>query len=172
MQSSFTQIFGPKILEKTSITKVLIKKYVAIKILSTSGFCFNSIITNSLYPKNQRLPLPNKTKKIKAYESWECEKKAEFPGGEQNFLKYVAEHSRFMETPEDLQSSFCAKFIIDTSGKVQNICILRPQDPDGLTKSEKEFLMSLVNMPIWIPAEKKGKKVPVWIIIPLKINWQ
>ena len=116
----------------------------------------------------------SKQEKIETFESTKLDKKPEFPGGDSELLKYVAEKSRFSEPDslDDLQSSFYARFVIDTIGKVRNICILRPQDPERLTKTEKEFLETLANMPVWKPAEKNGKKVAVWFIIPLKIHWQ
>jgi periplasmic protein TonB len=116
----------------------------------------------------------SKQEKINAIESFAVDKKPQFPGGDSELLRYVAEHGNYLPTDslDELQSSFYARFVIDTCGKVKNVCILRPLYSDRLTGPEKEFLRIISEMPVWIPAENKGKKVPVWFIMPLKIHWQ
>ncbi len=116
----------------------------------------------------------SKQEKIRALESFKVDKKPEFMGGDASLLVYIAKNTQYQEADSlvSLETSFYARFVVDTCGKIKNLCIMRPVYPDRLTETEKEFLRVISEMPAWIPAENKGKKVPVWIIIPIKFEIQ
>jgi hypothetical protein len=115
----------------------------------------------------------NKLKPIKTYDILKIDKKPEFPGGDRALLTYVANNVKYSVADiEDMQTTIYAKFVIDTSGKVSEACILRPLYENRFTELEKEFLRILMDMPKWKPGEHNGKKVAVWFIIPLRINYR
>jgi hypothetical protein len=115
----------------------------------------------------------NKLKPIKTYDIRKIDKKPEFPRGDAELLKYVSINLKCPAGDiEEMQTKIYAKFIIDTSGKVSEACILRPLYGNRFTEIEKEFLRVLVGMPKWKPGEHKGKKVAVWIIFPLHLTYR
>ncbi len=108
------------------------------------------------------------------YEPFLVEKRPMFPGGDEALLKYVAEHmpNQQPDSDEVWVSSFYVRFVIDTTGQLKNLCMMRPIYPDRLSGFEHSLLLTISEMPIWIPAQNKGKRVPVRFIIPIRINWQ
>ena len=115
-----------------------------------------------------------KQEKIKAFESFEVAKKDEFPGGDASLILYLAKNTQYKEADslESLKTTFYARFVIDTCGIVKNLCIMRPVYPNRLTETEKEFLRVISEMSAWIPAENKGKKVAVRLMLQIRFELQ
>lgn len=117
--------------------------------------------------------------------------KASFPGGEEAFLKYIAEH---LEYPKEAQDSNVSgrvylQFMIDTFGNVQNIEIIKmslmqevyvpKRRGRGSSKmvvidaDANDYCLGtcavnvLTNCPKWSPATMDNKKVKIRYQIPI-----
>lgn len=145
--------------------------YRIFQLLFLSGISLSLFSQHSLEGKD--CICLNKLKKIKAYDAVDLDKKPEFPGGDAALIKYVAENLKCPVTNiDEIQSTIYAKFVINTSGKVSEACIIRPFYGNKLTEIEKEFLKVLLASPAWKPGEHKGKKVAVWFIIPMHLDYR
>jgi len=129
-----------------------------------------SIIVNAQQTKNYKHCICNDKWKYKHIcETFEVDKKPQYPGGDAQLIQYLAEHVKYPENQDDMQSTVYVRFAINKKGKVSKACIMRPFYGNTLTDLEKEVLRIIETLPDWIPGEHKGKKVSVWFIIPLRI---
>jgi protein TonB len=96
----------------------------------------------------------------------------EFNGGDEAKIKFLSDNIKYptLESNELFKSSVYLTFIIDTSGNVTNICVLRRQFSNGYSKIEKEAMRVLTIMPKWTPGVHNGKKVMVRLNIPIKFE--
>ena len=101
-----------------------------------------------------------------------CEKVPQFVGGNVALRNYLIKNISYPQLSDDeiVQSTIHVSFIIDTSGKIRSAYILNPLNGGTYTEIEKKCIKTVENMPDWIPAENKGKKVPVRFIIPFHID--
>ncbi|MFH0895868.1 MAG: hypothetical protein V2A54_15650 [Bacteroidota bacterium] len=103
------------------------------------------------------------------------EKMPEFPGGENARMKFLFENFEYPkeqlnDTSFMLQTKFYLSFVVDTNGRLRNRCIDHTLFPDHLTPAEQEALKLLDKMPLWIPAEHKGKKVAIKMGLPFHVE--
>jgi hypothetical protein len=100
------------------------------------------------------------------------EKLPEFPGGDEARVKFLSQNIRYpkLESNPFIQTTVYTTFIIDTTGNITNVCVVRPLFPDKFTDFEKESMRLCSIMPQWIPGEQQGKKVPVRFIMPIKVE--
>lgn len=94
---------------------------------------------------------------------------AQFRGGNINdFRNYVAENfkadSAFMK---GVSGKIIIQFVINTSGKVQNVEVLRSC---GNQKLDNEGARVIKSSPTWTPAKIQGKCVKEQFVIPIIIN--
>ena len=100
-----------------------------------------------------------------------AEKMPEFLGGEVMLRKYLAENIEYPTDSLDiLQTKVFVTFVIDTTGKCVNECILKPLYIGRLTPFETSILDVLRKLPEWKPGESNGVKVPVRFTIPVNIE--
>ncbi|OFX57892.1 MAG: energy transducer TonB [Bacteroidetes bacterium GWA2_30_7] len=96
------------------------------------------------------------------------EDKPEFPGGEAALLKWIAQNTKYPEMAKEngIQGRIFVGFVIDKTGKVTEVKILRGVDP----YLDKEALRVVNNMPSWSPGKQRGKPVKVSYQVPIKFT--
>lgn len=96
------------------------------------------------------------------------EQKPEFPGGDSALMKYIVENFEYPDVPtkNSTQSKIYVQFVIDKSGKVTDVELLRGIEPF----LDNEALRVVKTMPDWIPGKQNGKPVAVVFVVPLNIN--
>lgn len=94
----------------------------------------------------------------------------EFPGGEPALLNYLANNLQSPDSIEltTLKTTAYVRFTIDTSGK--------PCKPQILKSIGARFDLQIIelieHMPPWKPAQQRGKKVAVQMVLPIKLEPQ
>ena len=93
-------------------------------------------------------------------------RQAEFIGGDSAMRQFIDSniHYPMMERDNDIQGRVLVSFIIDTTGALTNIQVVRKVSP-GL---DKEAMRVIKRMPNWKPARYHNKPVPVYYILPVK----
>jgi len=96
------------------------------------------------------------------------EKKPTFPGGEAALYKYLAENTKYPEPAKEngITGTVWVQFIIDKSGKVTNVKVVRSVDP----YLDKEAMRVVKSMPKWSPASQRGKPVRVIFQVPIRFE--
>lgn len=98
-----------------------------------------------------------------AYETVEV--KPEFDGGYIAFVKFVASNFVLPEV-ESLSGVVKVSFVIGTNGKIDNIKIIQDLG-DG---TGDEAVRVLKSCPNWTPGEQEGKKVKVFMTMPINLK--
>jgi hypothetical protein len=93
------------------------------------------------------------------------ELRPEFPGGLNEFLKYVAENFK-PNTEEELSGEIIVSFIIEGDGSISEVKVLK--DIGRGTGNEAKRVVS--NSPKWIPGKNLGKPARVQFVFPIKIR--
>lgn len=93
------------------------------------------------------------------------EKKPEFPGGLNEFYKYIAENYKVPKV-KGLEGKVYVTFVIEKDGSTTDIKVLR----DIGHNTGEEAIRVLANSPKWIPGEQFGRKVRVQFSLPITIN--
>lgn len=103
-------------------------------------------------------------KKDKIYNTAGVEVKPEFPGGLEQFYKYIAQNYK---TPNvaGLKGKVFVSFVIEKDGSVVDVKVIR----DIGYGTGEEAIRVLKNCPNWIPGEQQGKKVRVLYSLPINI---
>ena len=105
------------------------------------------------------------------------EKKAEFPGGDYAFSRYIAKN---LEYPEDarknsVEGKVFIQFDIDTAGNVINAEIIDKR-LTGLGDSKDDYCLGqcaldvVESSPKWTPASQRGKNVKMRMRIPISFK--
>ncbi len=94
-----------------------------------------------------------------------------FPtGGMGAFYKYVGENLHYPKEAKEngIEGKVFAKFIVDKNGKLSDVTILK-----GIGHGcDAETIKIIENAPKWVAGKQRGKKVKVWMVIPIifKLN--
>lgn len=101
------------------------------------------------------------------YNTTGIEKKPEYPGGMQEFYKYVGKKYK---TPnvKGLQGKIFVTFVVEKDGSITDIKVLR----DIGYGTGEEAVRVLQKCKKWLPGEQQGKKVRVLYSLPLVIQTQ
>lgn len=99
------------------------------------------------------------------YNTAGIEVKPEFPGGMQEFYKYISKNYR-VPNVKDLAGKVFVSFIIEKDGSISEVKVLR--DIGHGTGAEAKRV--LLNCPKWIPGEQDGKFVRVLYSLPINIT--
>lgn len=93
------------------------------------------------------------------------EKKPEFPGGDAELMKYIAEHIRYPEAARkaEVEGRVIAQFVVRKDGKIGEVKILRGVSPE----LDGEAVRVIRSLPAFAPGEMHGKPVAVWYTIPI-----
>jgi len=105
----------------------------------------------------------NQTDNSKVYTV--VEKMPQFSGGEEALIQYINSHVKY---PTDafkngIQGKVILRFVVNESGKVGNVEIIRALYPSINT----EGIRVIKSLPDFTPGEQNGKKVAVWYTMPI-----
>ncbi len=88
-----------------------------------------------------------------------------FPGGNNEFIKFVGKNFRVPEV-EDLKGILKVTFVIETNGSISDIKIIN--DLGHGTAEEIKRVLSL--SPKWTPGDQEGKPARVLFTLPVTIR--
>jgi hypothetical protein len=103
----------------------------------------------------QNNKLKTQTKDTTVY--YIVEQMPEFPGGEVEFKKYIAENLDFSDITEPWKVRY-VRFIVTKTGKLDSIRIISEINPI----LEERVIRLFKSLPAWTPGKSKGKPVNVW----------
>ena len=91
--------------------------------------------------------------------------KPEFPGGNDMLWKFVQKNIQYpqMERDNDIQGKVIVRFLVDETGTVSDIEILRHVSPGF----DKEAVRIVKALPKWKPATYNNKPVAVYYVLPV-----
>jgi periplasmic protein TonB len=115
-------------------------------------------------------PIQSGTRRIKIFEVSQLDEKPEFPGGDAELLKYLAQNTKcpVIEQENAIESRIYVRFVVSRTGEVGQAKVIRHGDP----RLEKEVLRVIRSLPKWKPGKIKGKPVNTWFIIPVGLHFQ
>jgi len=146
--------------EKNNIGMQILSLFVAIQLFFSCGISEKTIVQNdSCKSQYDRL-----TKK-EVYPF--VDEMPVYPGGNIAIIKFFSENFKYPEQ-DQFQASFQLEFVIDSDGKLIGARI-RNKSHTEQTNAESEAIRVLELMPKWEPGKCAGKKVPVLMLLPLKL---
>ncbi|SFB04539.1 TonB protein C-terminal [Flavobacterium swingsii] len=95
----------------------------------------------------------------------DAEVKPEFPGGYNEFMKFIGQNFVTPEV-EGLSGTIKVSFVVEVSGKITEIKILN--DLGSGTGAEAKRVVA--KSPNWLPGERDGKQVRVTFQLPIIIK--
>jgi TonB family protein len=113
------------------------------------------------------------------FEFFSVSEKAEFPGGDEAFSRYIAKNLEYPADAikDDVEGSVFIQFDIDTAGNVVNEKIMNVRltgtDTVGYDYCLGECALKVVkDSPKWTPAKARDKKVSMRYRIPIRFRLQ
>jgi periplasmic protein TonB len=96
------------------------------------------------------------------------EEMPEFPGGEPQLIKYLAENTIYPDLAREnnIQGKVFVKFVVTSEGGVDQVSILKGVD----TELNAEAIRVVKTLPLFKPGKQGGTPVAVWFTVP--INFQ
>ncbi|MEL6536687.1 MAG: energy transducer TonB [Bacteroidota bacterium] len=98
------------------------------------------------------------------------EHQAEYPGGVNSLLKYLAENIKYPSQARrmNIQGRVFVKFIVEKDGSISQVQVER-----GIGAGCDEAAVEAIkNMPHWSPGRQRGVAVRQWMHIPVNFNLQ
>ncbi|MCT4615908.1 MAG: TonB family protein [Marinifilaceae bacterium] len=94
----------------------------------------------------------------------------EFPGGQSALGRWIAKSIRYPVIAQEngITGKVYVNFVINRSGKVENVKVLRGVDPS----LDKEAIRVINSMPKWKPGMQRGKPVKVSYTVPINFQLQ
>ena len=91
----------------------------------------------------------------------------EFPGGDLELRKFLAENVRYPQDAKDNneQGTVYVKFIVDKTGKVTEPTIVKGSDCESL---DEEAIRVVNTIPDFTPGRQRGQNVAVSLVMPIK----
>ena len=88
-----------------------------------------------------------------------------FPGGNIALKQYIINNIEYpiLAQENDIQGMVYVKFLVTTKGEIKNTQIVRSIDP----LLDKEAIRVVNSMPKWTSGKQSGRKVNVWLTIPI-----
>ncbi len=98
------------------------------------------------------------------------EEMPEFPGGELELRKYIAQSVKYPVIAQEngIQGRVYVQFVVNTKGEVEQVKIARGVDPN----LDKEAIRVVQSMPKWKPGKQRGKAVKVSYTVPINFVLQ
>jgi TonB family protein len=98
------------------------------------------------------------------------EEMPEFPGGESELRKFIANNIKYPEVAQQngIQGRVYVTFVVDKNGEVANARIARGVDPE----LDREALRVVNSLPQWTPGKQRGKEVNVSYTVPINFALQ
>lgn len=96
------------------------------------------------------------------------EDKPVFPGGEEALLKFVRDNTVYPEVAKEnsIQGKVYIQFVIDSTGKVTNVRVVKGVDP----YLDQEATRVIKMLPNWTPGKQRGKTVSVTFVVPISFS--
>ena len=95
------------------------------------------------------------------------EQMPQFPGGPSEMLRFIGQHLKYPEgMVDDFQGRVSVKFYVDTLGHVCDPQIVRGLD----SALDREVLRVVKMFPDFVPGQHEGKKVNVYMILPISFD--
>jgi len=96
------------------------------------------------------------------------EEKPQFPGGDSAIISFLSSNIIYPPEAKDagIQGKVYAQFVIDKTGKVTKVTIVKGVDP----YLDLEVLRVIRLMPDWKPGKQRGLSVPVTYVIPVNFR--
>ena len=90
----------------------------------------------------------------------------EFPGGQQEMMKYIQSNLKYPEAAKaaGAEGKAFVQFVVKADGSIENVEIMRSSGNESL---DAEALRVVKAMPKWRPAMNKGKAVNVKFVLPI-----
>jgi hypothetical protein len=94
-----------------------------------------------------------------------------YPGGDSKMLQFITDNIKSPEMKKNgrVKGTVSVTFVIDSLGRVRNVCLLRQQPSDKPDPIDQEVLRLFGMMPRWEPGILNGKKTYVRIKMPMSI---
>jgi periplasmic protein TonB len=101
----------------------------------------------------------------KIHEIFEIQQKPEFPGGEEEMMKFLSSNIVYpgQALAAGIQGTVYVKFVVTNSGKVSDVQVLR--GVEGGCSEEATRVVKM--MPDWKPGKQNGLAVPVYFNLPV-----
>lgn len=92
-----------------------------------------------------------------------------YPGGMSACQQYIVKNLK-LDQADLPNSKVLLKIFIAANGKVQKAGVLKgiPECP----KCDEEFVRIIEKMPKWTPAQKDGRNVACWVVLPITICYR
>jgi protein TonB len=97
-----------------------------------------------------------------------AEKMPQFPGGEQEMMKFIAENLKYPGKAQEagVSGKVVVNFVVGRDGKITQIKVIR-----GIGMGcDEEAIRVLQKMPAWTPGLMGGKAVPVYFTFPIQFR--
>ncbi|MBE3086707.1 MAG: TonB family protein [Bacteroidetes bacterium] len=93
------------------------------------------------------------------------EEMPQFPGGDTELLKYIAENTKYPETAKknNIQGRVIIRFCITAKGNVNLVTVIKGVD----SELDAEAIRVVSTLPAFKPGRQGGKDVPVWYMVPI-----
>lgn len=104
----------------------------------------------------------------KVFES--VEQMPQFPGGVEALMRYLSSHINYppMAAENNVQGKVIVQFVVDKSGKVGEVKIVRSVDKD----LDREAVRVCKSLPKFTPGRQNGQAVSVWFTLPIQFKLQ
>ena len=149
------------------ILMVVLFGVVMVLALSSCGKSKNEApVLSEVAPSPPPPPLPADTEPDSVYRIVEI--MPEFPGGTDALLKFLGANTKYPDAAKakGIQGKVIVQFVVDASGNVGRVKILRGVDP-----ILDEAAMKVVQkLPKFVPGFMLGKNVPVYFNVPIQFS--
>lgn len=98
------------------------------------------------------------------------EKEAQFPGGNDAMMKFIAKNVKYPQTAVEnkIEGTVYVEFVIEKDGKITNVKAIRKVSPE----LDEEAVRVVSKMPKWKPATQRGKTVRCRFRLPIRFQLQ
>ena len=98
------------------------------------------------------------------------EQMPQFPGGEAALMKFLSSHINYppMAAENDVQGKVIVQFVVDKTGKVGEVTVVRSVDKD----LDHEAIRVCQALPKFTPGRQNGRPVSVWYTLPIQFKLQ
>jgi periplasmic protein TonB len=127
---------------------------------------FTEIYGQQIDTTIRNIDVPKENYEDQIYESFDCDEKPSFPGGDAQLLKYISENTRYPNTEADVEGTVYIKFVITKTGEIGQTIVMRTAD----SLLDEEATRVVKSLPKWEPAKIKGEPVNSWFIVPVKFK--
>ncbi|MGM0565739.1 MAG: energy transducer TonB [Bacteroidota bacterium] len=96
------------------------------------------------------------------------EKLPAFPGGSEAMVSFLSEHLKYPEKAKNdsIEDTVYIRFCVKRDGNLKEIEILRGKYP----LLNQEALRVIEKMPLWEPAENRGKRICYNVSLPIRFS--